>query len=102
MGASGRPVQLSVQGPVTADVLDGVAHQIMDRISTVQGIKDATVSTPPLQPELDIVVDRLRCADAGISATTVGSTIATHGSRLGGDSSAVAGPPHRCHRSTPR
>ena len=77
MGAGGRPVQLSVQGPVTADVLDGVAHQIMDRISTIPGIKDATVSTPQLQPELDIIVDRLRCADAGISATTVGSTIAT-------------------------
>jgi len=66
-----------VQGPVTADVLDGVAHQIMDRISTIPGIKDATVRTPHFTAGMDIIVAGLRCPMPASAATTVGSTIAT-------------------------
>ncbi|MFC1943054.1 efflux RND transporter permease subunit [Chloroflexota bacterium] len=73
----GRPVQISVQGPVSADTLDGIAQQIMERLSTVPGLRDVVESIPPQQPELDIVVDRQRCANAGVSASTIGSTIAT-------------------------
>ncbi len=77
IGVGGRPVQIAVQGPVPISVLDEVARKIMDRLSTVQGIRDITVSVPPQQPELDIVVDRQRCANAGISASTIGSTISS-------------------------
>ena len=71
----GRPVQITVQGPVDVDTLDGAAHQIMDQMNTVAGLHDITESLPPRQPELDIVVDRQRCADAGVSAAALGSTI---------------------------
>jgi len=73
----GRPVQITVQGPVSIDTLDGIADQVMERLSTVPGLRDVGKSLPPREPELDIVVDRQRCANAGISASTVGSTIAT-------------------------
>ncbi len=77
MGVGGRPVQIAVQGPVSVDVLQEAAQKILERLNTVQGVRDTTVSVPAQQPELDIVVDRLRCANAGISATTVGSAIST-------------------------
>ena len=78
-GASirGRPVQISVQGPVTIDALDTVAQQIMAKLNTVPGIRDVGESLPPQMPELEIQIDRQRCADAGISAATVGQTIST-------------------------
>ena len=73
----GRPVQVIVQGPVSIDALDSVAQQVMAKLGTIPGIRDVGESLPPQMPELDIVVDRQRCADAGISAITVGQTIST-------------------------
>ncbi len=73
----GRPVQIAVQGPVSMDALDVVAQQVMDRLGTIPGIRDVGESLPPQMPELEIEVDRQRCADAGISANTVGQTIST-------------------------
>ena len=78
-GASvrGRPVQISVQGPVSVDVLDGSTQQIMSQLSTIPGIRDVGESLPPQMPEMEINVDRLRAADAGISASTISNTIST-------------------------
>ncbi len=76
-GVRGRPVQIAVQGPVSIDTLDDVANQIIERLNTITGLRDVAKSVPPQEPELDIVVDRQRCANAGISAATVGSTIST-------------------------
>ena len=78
-GASvrGRPVQILVQGPVSIDALDNTTQQIMSQLSTIPGIRDVGESLPPQMPEIEINVDRQRCADAGISATTVGNTIST-------------------------
>jgi HAE1 family hydrophobic/amphiphilic exporter-1 len=76
MGVFGRPVQISIQGPVASDVLTGVAQQVVDRISTVPGIRDAALNIAQQSPELDIIVDRQRAEDAGISASSLGSTVA--------------------------
>jgi hydrophobic/amphiphilic exporter-1 (mainly G- bacteria), HAE1 family len=76
-GIRGRPVQISIQGPVALSALDSVAQQIMAKLNTVPGIRDVGESLPPQMPELEVVIDRQRCADAGISAATVGQTVST-------------------------
>lgn len=73
----GRPVQIAVQGPVSQDALVKATEQVMERISPVPGLRDVAQSVPPQEPEIDIIVDRQRCANAGISASVVGNTIST-------------------------
>jgi len=74
-GARSMPVQIDVQGPVDQNTLEGVVSQVMAALQQVPGIMDVRESTPSQQPELDITVDRQRCAAAGVSASTVGQTI---------------------------
>ena len=71
------PIQIQVQGPVDQATLEGIANDVENRLKTVSGLKDITTSIPLQEPEAHIVVDRQRCADAGISASLVGSTIST-------------------------
>jgi HAE1 family hydrophobic/amphiphilic exporter-1 len=66
---------ISIQGPSSLDTLNGVANQVVARLSTVPGLTDVATSLPPEQPELHIVVDRQRADAAGISPVLVGSTI---------------------------
>jgi HAE1 family hydrophobic/amphiphilic exporter-1 len=78
-GASvrGRPVLVAVRGPVDLDTLEGVANDVIARMSTVPGLRDIDKSLPAREPELQIVVDRQRTAQTGITAATVGQTIRT-------------------------
>ncbi len=71
----GRPIQISLQGPTSLETLDGVADDIVNRLSAVPGLRDTAKSLPPQQAEVHVVVDRQRATDAGVNATTVGSTI---------------------------
>jgi hydrophobic/amphiphilic exporter-1 (mainly G- bacteria), HAE1 family len=48
---------------------------VVTLLSSVPGLKDSAKSVTPQQTEVHVVVDRQRATDAGISATTVGSTI---------------------------
>jgi hydrophobic/amphiphilic exporter-1 (mainly G- bacteria), HAE1 family len=73
----GRPVVVSIQGPVNLDTLDGVADQVIKEMSAIPGLRDVDKSLPPQEPELEVFVDRQRTANAGISASTVGNTIRT-------------------------
>jgi multidrug efflux pump subunit AcrB len=40
----GRPVQISIQGPSSLDTLDGVADEVIARLSTVPGLRDVAKS----------------------------------------------------------
>jgi HAE1 family hydrophobic/amphiphilic exporter-1 len=71
------PVQIEVRGPVDQKTLQSVADEIVTRMKTVTGLRDVMTSVPPQEPEVEIVVNRQRCADAGVSASRVGSTIST-------------------------
>lgn len=71
------PLQIAVQGPVDQNTLEGVAQQIMSRLQNVPGVQDIRESTPPQQPEIEVAVDRQRCAEAGVSSAGVGQTIST-------------------------
>jgi len=73
----GRPVVVVVRGPVALDILSGAANQVIEKMHTVPGITDVDMSLPPPEPEMQIVVDRQRVAQNGVSAATVGSTIRT-------------------------
>ena len=73
----GRPVVIVVRGPTSLGDLDAAANQVIERLYTVPGLRDIDKSLPPQEPELQILVDRQRTAQNGVSATTVGSTIRT-------------------------
>ncbi|MDO8568334.1 MAG: efflux RND transporter permease subunit [Dehalococcoidales bacterium] len=73
----GRPVVVVVRGPVSLDTLCSAADQVIERLHTVPGITDVDKSLPAPEPEMQIVVDRQRTAQNGVSAATVGSTIRT-------------------------
>lgn len=70
----GRPIQFNVQGPDATD-LDVASLQIMEAIRPVPGAVDIDRSIKPGKPSLDIVVDRLRAADSGVSTAQVGNTV---------------------------
>jgi hydrophobic/amphiphilic exporter-1 (mainly G- bacteria), HAE1 family len=71
------PVQIQVKGPVDQETLQKIAIDIENRLKTVQGLSDIITSTPAQETEVEISVDRQRCALAGISASQVGTTIST-------------------------
>jgi hydrophobic/amphiphilic exporter-1 (mainly G- bacteria), HAE1 family len=71
------PIQVEVKGPVDQVTLEGIADEVKSTLEKVPGLKDVTTSIPIQQPEAHIAINRQRCADAGVNATTVGSTIST-------------------------
>lgn len=73
----GRPVVILVQGPVSLDTLTGVADEIVQQLNTVPGLRDVATSVPPQTPVLNVVVDRQRAANAGVSTATLGQTVST-------------------------
>ncbi|MFC1988982.1 efflux RND transporter permease subunit [Chloroflexota bacterium] len=73
----GRPVVVVVRGPISLEDLDAAANQVVERLYTVPGLRDVDKSLPPQEPELQILIDRQRTAQNGVSAATVGSTIRT-------------------------
>ncbi|MFC2005938.1 efflux RND transporter permease subunit [Chloroflexota bacterium] len=73
----GRPVVVVIRGPISLEDLDAAANQVVEQLYTVPGLRDVEKSLPPQQEELQILVDRQRAAQYGVSAATVGSTIRT-------------------------
>ncbi|MFC1940751.1 efflux RND transporter permease subunit, partial [Chloroflexota bacterium] len=73
----GRPVVVVVRGPVSLEDLDSAADHVVERLNTIPGLRDVDKSLPPQEPELQILVDRQRTAQNGVTAATIGSTIRT-------------------------
>lgn len=70
-----RPIQLSVKGNVPIEALEQSAQDVLQMVSSVPGIIDADFTVRPPRPGFAVAVDRVRAADLGLSATTIGNTV---------------------------
>src|SRR5437588_1641589 len=70
----GQPVSIAIQGPDN-NVLDSLAAQLHRRFQRHASLRDVTNSAAAELPELDINVDRLRAAPAGVTPQVVGSAV---------------------------
>ncbi|MDA8219676.1 MAG: efflux RND transporter permease subunit [Dehalococcoidales bacterium] len=70
----GRPLQIVLHGEDTA-VLEQASQQVAQALATVPGVVDIDSSQRAGKPETQVVVDRVRAADLGISTAQIGSTI---------------------------
>ncbi len=75
---SGRPVQIQLQS-ITGNLNDllKAADQVKAAIKDIPGLTDVDTDYQPGRPELQIVVDRLKASDQGVSTAVVGSTLRT-------------------------
>jgi HAE1 family hydrophobic/amphiphilic exporter-1 len=75
-GGSAQPIQVQVQGsdPV---YLQQVASQVEDVVRRTAGTTDVTNSFALGQPQIDVRVDRAKAADLGLSASQIGTAVAT-------------------------
>jgi multidrug efflux pump subunit AcrB len=80
----GFPVEFSVQGP-DWDQLVTLSTGVMDQLRASGAVIDLDSNYDVGMPELAIVPDRARCADAGVSVTDVATTVNTlvGGARVG-------------------
>ncbi|MHB1004744.1 MAG: efflux RND transporter permease subunit [Chloroflexota bacterium] len=72
----GRPVQINLRGD-DLETLDKASRQIADAIAKVPGLVDVDRSLKAGRPELQVIIDRPRAADLGISTAQVGATVRT-------------------------
>ncbi|HEY0584082.1 MAG TPA: efflux RND transporter permease subunit, partial [Chloroflexota bacterium] len=79
-----RPIQFTVQGANAQD-LDTASAQVVAALRQVPGAVDVDRSLQPGRPGLQIVPDRNRAADLGVSSSQLGATVRTlvNGQRAG-------------------
>ena len=70
----GRPINIAVRGSDLND-LERASHMIAEAMRSVPGAVDIDRSQRPGRPELQVIVDRARAADLGISTAQVGATV---------------------------
>jgi hydrophobic/amphiphilic exporter-1 (mainly G- bacteria), HAE1 family len=71
---SGKPIQLSVQGP-DQQVLDGIAAQVIQKITALPGLVDLDTSSKPAKPTISIEPMRAIASDLGISTTQISAAL---------------------------
>ncbi len=91
LGGQGSPVQLVLQGPDYAQLAE-VAEKVIAVAAENPGLRNLSLDYEERQPQLQVLVDRDKAADLGVSLTNVGRTLETMlGSRgvttflMGGD-----------------
>jgi hydrophobic/amphiphilic exporter-1 (mainly G- bacteria), HAE1 family len=71
---SGKPVQVSVQGPDRL-VLDQIAAQALKKISNLPGVVDVDTSSKPAKPVISIEPIRALASDLGISTNQISAAV---------------------------
>ncbi|NOZ06305.1 MAG: efflux RND transporter permease subunit [Chloroflexi bacterium] len=74
---TGRAIQIKLLSTGDFAALDQASQQVMAAIRDVPGLVGLTRSYEPGKPEMQIVVDRQRAADFGLSTAQIGSTVRT-------------------------
>lgn len=76
-GLSGdKPVSLVIQGP-SLEVLSDIAEQVQSAVASVPGAIEVSSSYEEGKPDAQIIVNRDRAADLGISAASIADTLQT-------------------------
>ncbi|HLV31807.1 MAG TPA: efflux RND transporter permease subunit [Chitinispirillaceae bacterium] len=75
MGSGGRQeVEIEVRG-YDLETGENLANQISKLVESVDGVTDVDISREEGMPEYDIIIDRKKAADLGLSASRIGSAI---------------------------
>lgn len=74
--SSGKPVSLVIQGQ-SLEVLGEIAEQVQSAVASVPGAVEVSSSYEAGNPDAQIVVNRDRAADLGISAASIADTLQT-------------------------
>jgi len=72
---TGRAIQIKLLTTGDFHNLDVASQKVMDAIRDVPGLVDLARSYEPGKPEMQIVVDRQRAADFGLTTAQIGSTV---------------------------
>ncbi len=75
-GGFGAPIQISLVGKDTETLLE-TADKVRAIISRIPGIKDPDLSWSSGKPELQVIVDRERATQLGVSLADIASTLRT-------------------------
>jgi hydrophobic/amphiphilic exporter-1 (mainly G- bacteria), HAE1 family len=70
------PELLEIRGPDT-ETLRRLSAQVVERLKTVQGLKDVTSSLGQEEPEIQISIDREKAASYGLDVKKIGDTLRT-------------------------
>ncbi|MDU2066495.1 MAG: efflux RND transporter permease subunit [Sporomusaceae bacterium] len=71
-----RPVQVGIQGD-DMHVLLQLSNELAERLRHVEGASDVDTSASDFEPEVQVVLDRAKAGQAGVSADTVGYVVQT-------------------------
>jgi HAE1 family hydrophobic/amphiphilic exporter-1 len=71
-----RPVQVGIQGD-DLHILLGLSQELAERLRHVEGAADVDTSASDFEPEVQVVLDRAKAGQAGVSADTVGYVVQT-------------------------
>jgi HAE1 family hydrophobic/amphiphilic exporter-1 len=74
-GMNNFALDINLVGP-DLDVLNRYTDQLVERLRKVPGLTDVDTTVSARKPELQVVLDRDRAADLGVSVETVASTLA--------------------------
>jgi HAE1 family hydrophobic/amphiphilic exporter-1 len=74
-GMNNFALDINLVGP-DLDVLNRYTEELVTRLRKVPGLTDVDTTVSARKPELQVVLDRDRAADLGVSAETVASTLA--------------------------
>ncbi|GAB4323524.1 MAG: hypothetical protein Kow0074_15850 [Candidatus Zixiibacteriota bacterium] len=73
-GGQSRPVNLSIQGD-NLKLLERIAAEVEDSVRSVPGVRDVDNSMVGARPEAQIVVDRDKASELGLSMGQIASTL---------------------------
>lgn len=73
-GSSGSPIEVSIYGS-DLKVLNEFSDELMDRFTSIQGLKDIEKSLKKSKPEIHVIVDREKASKMGLSIYQVASSV---------------------------
>jgi len=71
-----RPVQVGIQGD-DMHILLQLSQELAERLRHVEGASDVDTSASDYEPEVQVILDRAKAGQAGVSADTVGYVVQT-------------------------
>ncbi len=71
-----RPVQVGIQGD-DMHILLQLSQELAERLRKVDGASDVDTSASDYEPEIQVVLDRAKAGQAGVSADTIGYVVQT-------------------------
>lgn len=71
-----RPVQVGIQGD-DMHILLQLSQELAERLRKVEGASDVDTSASDYEPEIQVLLDRAKAGQAGVSADTIGYVVQT-------------------------